>query len=208
MSTRSVSYSRRSLAAGAALVGCSLVAAHADASNLANTTLQALSASMSIGSQTATFSATGPVSSWSTYQVTPGVGRSSGLFGYQFNPYVGPMVGFVLAFTGDSYSTSGSGSGFFTVTFTTRVKFFDGTTYAPWPAPTWDVGGTSIANADEFGPGTYTFNFSFAASGAASNNYYAFRAAFFEAPASGVPLPGAAGLAACGLLGLNRRRRR
>jgi hypothetical protein len=109
-----------------------------------------------------------------------------------------------LATTPNNYSTA-SGSGSWGLTFTSDVVFanssFGGTTV------NWLANGQTVNDGDIFAAGAYNFTFTYNYSGPATDSFTAGFLAI-QAPTSGVPLPGAAGLAACGLLGLGRRRRR
>ena len=224
MSSHSAPTRRSHLALGAALLGCSLVAAEADASGLAGTTLQSLSSQMSISSSSATrsrsWSKSGPLTSWDYFSAQSANANVACDFHYYTTAELGgfspPRVqvrqSFNAASTGAG-STWGSGSGSFTLTFATRVRFSEAeaSLNSPWDNPTWTVGGASITTNAEFAAGTYTFNWSFSDYSYPGVHWYGVFAYFFEAPSGGgggVPLPGAAGLAACGLLAAARRRRR
>jgi len=99
--------------------------------------------------------------------------------------------------------TSATATGSMQITFSTDVIFSD------WGAGFglaggWMNGSTPLIDGDLLVAGNYALSFSATDSSGFVQNITA--AASFAAPA--VPLPGAAGLAVCGLLGLSRRWRR
>jgi hypothetical protein len=67
----------------------------------------------------------------------------------------------------------------------------------------WLVNGNLLADGDLVGAGTHTFTY-----GESHTGSFLFVGLTFTPGGGGVPLPGAAGLAACGLLAVGRRRRR
>ena len=202
MSCRPLPLARRSLAIGAALAGCSLAATDAQAVNMNFTTLDSASGFMSLGSVSVPFSVSSATSYWSDYRaVTNGYfnGGATGVYG---------MDVISVQLNLNSAYTSGVGLGSFTLTFASAVTFTDyGVLYGGFNSTAWTVGGSAVSDGQQFAAGTYTFDYSFLYSGA-STQIYMIGALFNKAPAGGVPLPGAAGLAACGLVGLSRRRRR
>ena len=108
-----------------------------------------------------------------------------------------------LGTTPNNYSTA-SGSGSWALTFTSDVMFANSSGGA---TVSWLANGQTVNDGDIFVAGAYNFTFTYNYSGPATDSFAAGFVAI-QAPTSGVPLPGAAGLAACGLLGLGRRRRR
>lgn len=93
-----------------------------------------------------------------------------------------------------------------TVTFATAVEVTSMSGDLPG---TWLWGSSPIALGDVFAAGQHTFGWSLDPSGAWPNFGTDYDFQFGVAAVTGaVPLPGAAGLAAAGLVGLARRRRR
>lgn len=93
-----------------------------------------------------------------------------------------------------------------TVTFTTAVEITSMSGELPG---TWLWGSSPIALGQVFTAGQHTFGWSL--DGGAwpnSGTNYAMQLGVTAAASTGVPLPGAAGLAAVGLVGIGRRRRR
>lgn len=157
------------------------------------------------GSVTATAAISSPTTS--TYQVLP-----TGFPGWRGTVAADVMYGAdSILFTLDGPSgshASWNGSGSLSVTFSAAVYFMDVGAVLGGVAGNWTHGGSAITANQVFSAGSYTFDFSFSttsAPGFSGGVWVAFQAA---SPGGGVPLPGAAGLAACGLLGLSRRRRR
>lgn len=96
-----------------------------------------------------------------------------------------------------------------TVTFATSVSLTSMVAPVTFPGG-WSAGGSPLSVGQVFAAGSHSFTWELDAGGtnptwAAS---YEFGLRFAPASASGVPLPGAAGLATAGLVGLGRRRRR
>ena len=94
-----------------------------------------------------------------------------------------------------------------TVTFATSVSLTS--MVAPFPGA-WSSGISSLSVGQVFAAGSHSFTWELDAGGTNPTwgDFYSFGLTFAPASASGVPLPGAAGLAAAGLVGLGRRRRR
>lgn len=194
----------RHLSRGATLAACTLAstAAHA-VSTMQFTSLDAASGFVSLGSQTYSFNVSSPTSYLSNYQaLTAGTGHLLA------QHYLADGQDFVsTGVEANSAYTSGVGVGSFTLTFSSSVRFFDlGASYYGDTATAWTVNSAIVTDGDVFLAGTYTFSFSFLYSGAATNDYVV--CAGFEQVAAAVPLPGAAGLAAVGLVAGGRRRRR
>jgi hypothetical protein len=186
------------------LAACALASTSTHAvSSMQFTSLDAASGFVSLGSQTYSFSISTPTSYLSNYQtLTAGTGHLLA------QHYLADGQDFVsTGVEATSAYTSGIGVGSFTLTFATAVRFFDlGASYYGDTATAWTVNSASVTDGDVFLAGTYTFSFSFLYSGSATNEYVV--SAGFEQVTAAVPLPGAAGLAAVGLVAGGRRRRR
>jgi len=208
MSARSARRFQNTLVAGVALLGCSLASTAHGQLAMNFTSFDAGSGSLSIGSLSGGFSVTGPTSSLS--QSTPYLGGNAYLNVDAFN------LGFLdfdivrvkIGYADGTTALAGSATGSFTLSFSTRVVFGDFGSIGGGSAATWSVNSTVLADGDIFEIGTYEFFFSNSGPFAFAQNSLMVGASFSEAPATAIPLPGAAGLAACGLLGLGRRRRR
>lgn len=94
-----------------------------------------------------------------------------------------------------------------TVTFATAVEVTSMSGELPG---SWMWGSTPIALGQIFTAGQHTFGWSLSPGGAWPNfgTDYAMQLGVTAAASPAIPLPGAAGLAAAGLVGLTRRRRR
>lgn len=212
-SIRPASAPRRRLAAGVALLGSSLASTAAHSAALQFTTVNSFTGSLTAGSTTASFTLPGATT---YYQTIPPFAAQSGsglgmvqMVGNSFN-YT-DIVRFSL---GTNYLyADGSGSGSFSLTFSSNVTFTD--LAMGWNGISSGIlyNGSAVNDGDVFlASGTpYNFTFNYVRTGSVSQQSDVI-AMFTAAPGGGggggVPLPGAAGLAACGLLGLNRRRRR
>ena len=119
--------------------------------------------------------------------------------------------GHVDWFLGKIYSSSTANQATFVMALIvtlSRSAIFSDYGHSPLPGSplTWTVGGNAVSNGDVIAAGTYTFQGIGSYSGAPITQVE-FGAVLIY-PASAVPLPGAAGLAAVGLVGLRGRRRR
>ena len=96
-----------------------------------------------------------------------------------------------------------------TVTFATSVSLTSMVAPLTFPGG-WSAGGSPLSVGQVFAAGSHSFTWELDAGGTNPTwgDSYSFGLTFAPASASGVPLPGAAGLAAAGLVGLGRRRRR
>lgn len=187
------------LAVGAALLTCSL----ASAQNLMFSTLNSASGSMTLGSTTGTFNYTGPTSLVSTpFTMPAGSGTGSGNAFHQsgYDAFIGEM-GTVACFG------SGSANLTFVINATSSVQFKGNGVFTAMLASTWTANGNAVAVGDVLAAGTYTFVGTGTYSGT-PDDLITMGFTLVGAASPGVPLPGAAGLAAVGLVGLSRRRRR
>jgi MYXO-CTERM domain-containing protein len=202
------SRSVRALAAGATLASCSLVSA---GSTLLFSTLEAASGFASLGSTTGNFSYSGPTNSMSV-PLTIGAGSGSG-FASAYG-IGGGLPGFDLdvfftKITTTAAYTSGVSNVSFTVTLGASAAFVDLGVFEGYVA-SWTLNSASLTNGDAIAAGTHTFvgTFLYDGTGTAGITSYSMGFVLLQSNSSAVPLPGAAGLAAFGLAGLHRRRRR
>ena len=198
----------RALATGAALVTCSLASAGGPLPALLFSSLDAASGFASLGSTTGTFSYTGPST---TMEVPLAIGAGSGSGVAGAGGVAGGFAGydldmFVVSIVTTSSYTSGVASMSFTVTLGNSAVFNDLSFYSGY-ASTWTLNSVGLADGDTISAGTHTFVGSFLYSGTGITSY-AIGFILGQATASAGPLPGAAGLAAIGLAGMSRRRRR
>jgi hypothetical protein len=201
------SRSVRALATGAALVTCSLASAGGP-SPLLFSTLDAASGFASLGSTTGTFSYTGPSTSM---DVPLAIGAGSGYGAAEAYGVAGGLPGFdidmfIVRIATTATYTSGVASLQFTVTLGNSAVFNDLSFFTGY-ASTWTLNSVGLVDGDTINAGTHTFVGSFLYSGTGITSY-AVGFILAQASASAVPLPGAAGLAAIGLAGMSRRRRR
>jgi hypothetical protein len=201
------SRSVRALATGAALVTCSLASAGGP-SPLLFSTLDAASGFASLGSTTGTFSYTGPST---TMDVPLAIGAGSGSGAAEAYGVAGGLPGFdidmfIVGIATTATYTSGVASLQFTVTLGNSAVFNDLSFFTGY-ASTWTLNSVGLVDGDTINAGTHTFVGSFLYSGTGITSY-AVGFILGQASASAVPLPGAAGLAAIGLAGMSRRRRR
>jgi len=204
----------RLLVASASLVSLSLGSAALAGSlpPLDYTTIQAMNCSFGPGEPAylaTSFTATGlPASYLSDGNYTHPTLASVSVLAAQWVPGVDQLhvryyTGGVPALTG---VTLGSATASWTVTFSTTVQV---NSLISELQGTWVSSFGNVMVGDTFSAGTHTFTWTLDAPetvDTASN--YAFSLGFVQSSTPGVPLPGAAGLAAAGLVGLSRRRRR
>jgi len=185
----------RRLSLGAALLGCALSCVQETSAQGAGTlvsgTVSNFSVTGSVGTFGGTFSTAGPSTGFidSSWAVGSGSGTAAGL---SLAPEV-DIVGFSLVLP-SAVTGIGSGSGSFTMNFTTSVTFMDFATLnsIPFPSTSWTVTGLgSISDGQTFNPGSYTFNFT-TTTGSSPENGIGSVAAFFlpipELPPSGALL--------------------
>jgi hypothetical protein len=121
----------------------------------------------------------------------------------------GDVIGAKL-FVGDAQGliddTVTGGTMSWTVTFSSSVGFYGGVNEL---TGSWTLNSAAVSIGDIFAAGTYTFQWTLSGTQAVSYNQgYNVYLVFVQVGPGAVPLPGAAGLAAIGLVGLARRRRR
>lgn len=201
--------SARALMTGGALLACPIAAAQAP---LALSIQNGVQTSSTIGTDNAVainfFSSAGPfslgLSSTTGYPFTRG---------YFYSRNESAMDVFFTQYATTAASTA-SGYQVNVVTVLQSVIFQDvsslGGTLFPastWFASSWTADGVgALTDGQVLTAGVYTFRGTFTHSGTSVSST-AFGFGLTAAPASVVPLPGAAGLAACALAGFSRRRR-
>lgn len=195
---------RANLAVGAALLGCALVATErADAQNMLYTTVTSLTLNGS-GTYAATpGSVTLPGTNWTgsaayldgteTYTSTA---ISGGWVTTYFKAY-NAGYDFLGAYLTSAFLTDWTLSGSFGVTVSQAV------TVTIFNGANWLINGSALSDGDTIAAGTYNITWSYA-----GNHSFLITGLGFAAASPAVPLPGAATLAACSLLGVTRRRRR
>jgi hypothetical protein len=202
------------LTAGAALCTTSLAAAGANP--LAYSTVNSWSVSATFnGTNTGTGSSSTSTTNLQTILPGFGSGFVGGAVAYNYGIQGGntfDAFGLKAITGGTTTITSSSAVLTFSVTFTRTATFYDISAFAPTgtaPNTSWTANSNALSTGDVLAAGTYTFSGTGSWSGAPlTQQGYAFFLSFSTGGGGGVPLPGAAGLAACGLLGLSRRRRR
>lgn len=202
---RSARAPRHRLSAGVALIGCSLAstAALGGGSALNYTTVNSFSGTIAAGGTSFTYTLGGPSTGffYSAPATGSGVGVALGNWSSGFD-----VIGILLN-TNANY-TSATGSGSISLTFSADVVFTDVGLASDGVSGGWIYNGSAVNDGDVFvaSGGPYVFTINYAYSGASISQFIS--TGGFSLASSAVPLPGAAGLAACGLLGLGRRRRR
>jgi len=199
----------RQLAIGAALLGFSLASTQTRADPpavMTHTTLDGVFGNISAGGPsvangTLIYNNTSPTTY--AFETSIPLAAGSGL-GFHYATGYAPLVDRFLLSLSTSASMFAGGSGWIDVTFTSDVIFTDfGATVFGFGGG-WTHASVPITDGDVFTAGSYRFDFSFSHAGAPQTSF-GVGALFTAVP---VPLPGAAGLAALGLLGLGRGRRR
>jgi hypothetical protein len=192
----------RRLALGAALLGCSLASTEALGQGMVYTTVNSFTVTMTAGSASVTYTLPGPTTGF-TFDYS-----SAGTLGQATGDRIGSydVIGCGLGIT--SGSTSASFIGTVSLTFSQDMTFSDFVFRVAGISSGWLYGGSAVNDGDLFvasgSPYVFTINYSY--TGTSRVSFLSFVG--FQAATSAVPLPGAAALAAGGLLGLTRRRRR
>jgi hypothetical protein len=202
MATTNPSRSLSAMAAGAALLSCSF----ASAQNLLYSTLDSCSATATLGATTGTGSVTGPTTyAWNSLNITSGTGY--GHLGCWNGVYSGTSYD-LFGSNISVYTPSGVASftQSFTITLNKALKWELGSFNAGWSVA-WTIDGNPVADGDLIAAGQRVLAGTATYSGTAVSSLY-FTSGFYLPPGGGVPLPGAASLAAVGLVGLRGRRRR
>lgn len=207
--TRTRLHDRRLLATGAALVACALASTEAKAqTQMYFSSISNFQMNVSIGSATfAPYSVSGPTTYFFNYSYVDigGVYYTTRAFAEGYLNGSTQEDGFTLMLRSDVNANFIS-TGSFDITFTGTVAWTD--LYSDAPS-NWTVDGVLLSDGDVLGAGTYTLAWSLNTLGnPVPSGYAAGVAGWFTQVGGVVPLPGAAGLAACGLVGLHRRRRR
>jgi hypothetical protein len=208
MSLRSPRTTTRTLAAGAALVACPLAAA-GPPSPLNYGTISSASTAAAIGTASGDYSGTTATSFVNTPLGNLQGGGSGSFIAYGFTTPGGKVDMFRTAFT----SPTGSGTWAFTMSITvtlTRSAYFADYGALPvggQPLP-WFLNGNPLANNAVISAGTHTFTGQAISPFGAPITTAEFGMALVYPSTGGVPLPGAAGLAAVGLIACRGRRRR
>ena len=204
MSLSSPRTTARTLAAGAALVACPLAAASLSPLNYG--TISSMSTVAMIGATTGSYSVPSITTNYMFAYLT---GGGSGSFvAYGFTTPGGAVDSFETNFAVPTPGAVWAFAMSITVTLTRSAYFAD---YGALPGGAqvlgWTLNGNPLANLDVILPGTHTFAGSLASIGAPMTS--ASFGMYLTYPATGgVPLPGAAGLAAVGLIARRGRRRR
>jgi hypothetical protein len=175
----------------------------------------------SVGSASASFTGDSPATTVS-YSFTGGPTNALSVTSTPANQYsasvrlngfrtlgIVDLIGAELS-VGDGLSLIGptvtGGTMSWTVTFSSSVGVYGSTDEL---IGSWTLNSAVVSIGDIFAAGTYTFQWTLSGTQAvAYSQDYQVYLAFMSAGPGAVPLPGAAGLAAVGLVGLARRRRR
>lgn len=193
-----------SLSTGAALAACPLAAAALPPLNFG--TLDSANGVINLGSTTGTFSYTGPSSSMAV-NLNVAAGSGTGIaIACAYN-----VPGYTLDYFAAGLSTSNAyTAGVWTVTFVLTlnqaVYFTDLSLVGATATANWLMDSAAISNGDLVSIGQHTFSGTFIYGGGPQNSLAMGFGLYL--PTAAVPLPGAAGLAAIGLVGMSRRRRR
>lgn len=192
----------RRLALGAALLGCSLASTEALGQGMVYTTVNSFTVTMAAGSASVTYTLPGPTTGFAyNYSSAGTLGQAAG---YRNGSY--DVIACGLGITPGS--TSASFIGTVSLTFSQDMTFSDFIFRLAGISSGWLYGGSAVNDGDLFvasgSPYVFTINYSY--TGTSRPSFASFVG--FQAATSAVPLPGAAALAAGGLLGLTRRRRR
>ena len=207
MSLRSSRTTARTLAAGAALVACPLAAASLSPLNYG--TISSMSTTAMIGAASGSYSVSSATTNYVfAYLGISGAGGSGSFIAYGFTTGGGAVDSFKTSFAAPTPAGVRAFAMSITITLTRSAYFAD---YGALPGGAqvlgWTLNGNPLANNAVISAGTHTFSGVHASSGAPITT--AQFGMFLVYPSTGgVPLPGAAGLAAVGLIACRGRRRR
>ena len=193
------------LAVGSALCATSLASA-GGFNPLTYSTLDAAFGNVALGPGTGSFNFAGPSSNFVNQALTglPGPGWSGSLSAFTYYSGGGSALEMFSASISAPVSYSSlSCSVSFTVTISQSATFSGFSTPGQ---PSWTANGSPVSDGHVLTAGQYTFAGPASDSALLSGYGVGFQLTFSLAPA--IPLPGAASLAACGLLAPGRRRRR
>jgi hypothetical protein len=191
----------RAMAAGAALASCALAAA----SSLQHSTLNTAYTIASFTNTYTSFTSNTPTTYVNSPMTTPGTASGTFLAYSRVLPTAIFDTFYVTVSNSNAYSSATFGMNF-NVTLTRSAMFLD--VGVSGTATIWTLNGNPLASFDVIPAGTYTFVGNGNYNGVSTNSFSYGMVLGVAPPAAGVPLPGAAGLAAVGLVGLRGRRRR
>ena len=200
----------RSLSAGAALAAASLASAGGPAP-LVLSTVNAATAIINLGSTTGTLSLTGP-SSFTIAPIPISAGSGNGMFA-AVNYGTSLTPGYTLDYFASGITTTNSyTAGVWTMTLDLTVNrsvIFSDLSFlgSAISLASWTVDSVAVADGDVIAAGNHIFTGTFIYAGPSTAGIGS-GFGLLSPAAGGVPLPGAAGLAAIGLAGMARRRRR
>jgi hypothetical protein len=189
---------RQAIAAGSALLACSLASlAHGQSALFSS--LSGFSQSATLGPGTVTDTGTFGTPVDTLFSTATNDGTASFLAFYSTGVY---DTFYLTAYRSDPFN-GGFMTGFATINLLATASI--GGLIDTDASFTWQIDSVTVNVGDVFTAGTYTLSWSGTQVGTTAS--FAGQI-FFAGPAAAIPLPSAAGLAAIGLAGLGRRRRR
>lgn len=200
---------------GFVIIACLIASTSAFAgigrSYLNYTTVNSFDGAISTGGSSFFYSLANPTSYiWESGQSPAGPGTGS-VFAYSNGPSTdGDFIGISLYTHPFTYAVA-NGMGSMSLIFSTDVYFTDHGEFNTGYSSGWFYNGTAVNNGDLFAASSspYNFTFNYSYNGYPTNSFLVAASFSIEDPRiSVVPLPGAVGLAAIGLLCTNKRRRR